>query len=380
MPNTLNNLIPALYSAMDVVSREQTGLIAAVTLDASAAKAALNQTVTSPVAPNAVIADISPGINHPDAGEQNIKSINLTITKSRAARIVWNGEEELALSTAGTFPTLLQNQIQQGFRGLCKEIEADIAWLYTKASRAYGTPGTTPFAVDMSDTANILKILNDNGAPTGDQQLVINSTAAAKLRSLGMVNKVNEAGDASLARQGILLDMHGFAMRESVAIRTTTKGTGNGYLVNKPTPGLLLAGETVIPVDTGTGTIIAGDTVTFNGDSNKYVVTSDLSAGSFSIAAPGLLQNTNDNVAVTVGNSYTANMAFARSAIVLATRTPAIPSAGDKASDRTIITDPVSNLSFDMAIYPGYHQVTFEIGICWGVTMAKSEHAALLFG
>ncbi len=92
------------------------------------------------------------------------------------------------------------------------------------------------------------------------------------------------------------------------------------------------------------------------------------------------MQNLNDGVAVTVGNSYAANMEFARSAIVLATRTPAIPSGGDKASDRTIITDPVSNLSFDVAVYPGYHQVTFEVGIVWGVTMVKPEHAAILLG
>jgi len=117
MSNTLNNLIPTLYSAMDVVSREQTGLIAAVTLDASAAKAALNQTVTSPVAPEAHIGDIVPSAN-PTNGDQNIGHINLTITKSRSARITWNGEEELGLSTAGTFPTLLQNQFAQGMRGV----------------------------------------------------------------------------------------------------------------------------------------------------------------------------------------------------------------------------------------------------------------------
>lgn len=232
----------------------------------------------------------------------------------------------------------------------------------------------------MSDTANVLKILNDNGAPTADLQLVINSTGGAKLRSLGQVTKVNEAGDASLARQGILLDMHGFALRESQAIKNTTKGTGSGYLVNYPTPGTLPEGETVIPVDTGTGTIVAGDIVTFTGDTNKYIVTSALSAGSFAIAAPGLRQSLNDNVAVTVGNSYTANMAFARSAIALATRTPAIPSIGDSAQDRTIITDPVSNLSFDVAVYRQYHQVVFEVGIAWGVTMAKPEHTALLLG
>ncbi len=376
MPNTLNNLIPTLYSAMDVVSREQTGLISAVTLDASAAKAALNQKVTSPVAPDAVIGDIVPGATA-TGSDQTVSNIELAITKSRSAQIKWNGEEELGLNSAGTFPALLQNQFAQAMRGLCKEIESDIGFLYAKASRAYGTAGTTPFSADMSDTANVLKILNDNGAPTADLQLVINSTGGAKLRSLGQVTKVNEAGDASLARQGILLDMHGFAMRESQAIKAATKGTGADYLVNS---GTLPVGATVIPVDTGTGTIVAGDIVTFAGDTNKYIVTAELSAGSFAIAAPGLRQSLNNDVAVTVGNSCTAGMAFSRSAIVVATRTPAIPSIGDAAQDRTIITDPVSNLSFDVAVYRQYHQVVFEVGIAWGVTMAKPEHTALLLG
>lgn len=127
MSNTLNNLIPTLYSAMDVVSREQTGLISAVTLDASVAKAALNQKVTSPVAPDAVIGDIVPGATA-TGSDQTVSNIELAITKSRSAQIKWNGEEELGLNSADTFPALLQNQFAQAMRGLCKEIESDIGF------------------------------------------------------------------------------------------------------------------------------------------------------------------------------------------------------------------------------------------------------------
>ena len=47
-------------------------------------------------------------------------------------------------------------------------------------------------------------------------------------------------------------------------------GTGTGYLTN----GALTTGTYLIPVDTGTGTIVAGDVISIG--SFQYVVASDL--------------------------------------------------------------------------------------------------------
>ena len=52
MANTLTNLIPLAYEALDVVSRELTGAVRAVNLDASAESIAKGQTVYSPVTPS----------------------------------------------------------------------------------------------------------------------------------------------------------------------------------------------------------------------------------------------------------------------------------------------------------------------------------------
>jgi len=290
----------------------------------------------------------------------------------------WNGEQSLGVDHGPGRANIMRDQFAQAMRTLVNEIEADLASLYVRTSRAYGAAGTTPFATDLSDPAQVRKILADNGAPLSDLQMVINTTAGANLRTLAQLTKANEAGSSDLLRRGVLLDIHGFAIRESAQIKQHAKGTGASYLINNVAG--YSAGSTDLIVDTGTGTILAGDVVTLAGDSNKYVVGSALAAGALSLNAPGLRQAAGDNTALTVGNSFVANMAFARSAIQLATRAPATPNEGDLATDRTTITDPQSGLTFEVAMYPQYRQVQYEISIAWGVACNKPEHCALLMG
>lgn len=381
MANTLTGLIPTLYEALNRVSREMVGFIPAVTRDSNAERAAVDQTVRVPIGEAGALEDVTPGAAPASSGDTTVGYADIVITKSKVAPIRWNGEEQKGIGTTGTYNRVLADQFTDGMRKIVNAIEADLAVeAKISSSRAYGTAGTAPFgtAADLSDFAGVMKILEDNGAPKEDLQLVLGSAAMANLRGKqSVLFKVNEAGSNDMLRNGMTDRVQGFALRNSAGVTLHTKGTGTGWLINDATP---TAGKTTIAADTGTGTILAGDVITFAGTSDKYVVNTALSGGSLVIGKPGLLVGETDNDAITVGNSYTPNMAFARSALVLAARAPAVPEGGDSADDSMMITDPLTGLTFEVRVYRQYRQVKFEIGMAWGVSGIKSEHIATLLG
>ena len=374
MANTLTSLVPDLYESLDIVSRELAGFIPSVTLDATAERAALNQAIRIPITPAAPAEDVSPGQLPPDDGDQTVGNTPFTITKSRMVPFRWTGEEQKGINTGPGYANIRRDQITQAMRTLVNEIEVDVGKTAYLSSRATGTAGTTPFASTLGDTAQVRKILSDNGAPLSDLQCVIDTTAGANIRTLAQLTKANEAGTTALRAQGTLLELHGFVLRESAGVARHTAGTGASYVTN----GALAIGATVIPVQTGSGTVIAGDVVAIG--NYKYVVTSALSGGNLTIGAPGLREAVNSGSTVTLAAAYTANFAFSRSAIVLATRAPALPEEGDMADDRMMIQDPRTGMAFEVSMYKQYRRVRYEIAAAWGVQNIKPAHTALLLG
>lgn len=138
-------------------------------------------------------------------------------------------------------------------------------------------------------------------------------------------------------------------------------------------------GDVLISIDTGSGSISAGQIVTFAGDPNQYVVAAATS-NLITLAAPGLRQDLADDTAITVVGAFTANMAFDRNAFLLASRTPAMPEGGDNADDVMNVTDPISGITFQIALYRQYRRVRYEVGLAWGVSSVKPAHGCLILG
>lgn len=382
MAHTITDLIPTMYEALDEVSREQVGFTRAVAKNSSAERAALNQSILVPITEEGTPADNTPAVNAPDTGDQTIDNVEIKITKSKHIPVRWDGEQTKGMQNAGTYGTTLADQFAQAFRSLTNMIEIDLATTALDASRAYGTPGTPPFgtAGNLADIAQIGKILTDNGAMGGPRRLVMSSAAIANMKGIQSgLFQVNEAGTEELLRRGTIAELQGFGLGESAGITTHTKGTGAGY--TSDTAGYAV-GATSITLITGAGTVLAGDTVTFAGDTNKYVVKTGVAApGVIVLQNPGLRAPLAASaVAMTIGDSFTPSLGFTQNAIQLVTRAPAMPEGGDAGMDSTMVTDPLSGITFEVALYKQFLQNVFHVRIAWGWQTIKGENIALLLG
>lgn len=369
--NVLTGLIPDLYAALNQVSRELVGFIPAVARNFGGERAAVGESLVWPVAPAANAFNITPAMAIPEPTDQTIGNRSMTITKARGAEFGYTGEEQRGLNNGPGYLSVQAQQIAQALRTLTNEIEADLALGAARAaSRAVAVADTSIFKSSVADSANLRKLLADNGAPMIDLAMVGGTTMGAALRSLLQLTKVNEAGTQLTLRQGALLDLNGFAIQESGQAITHTKGTNNG---SAATNGSAYAvGSTVITLGSaGTGTIVPGDVITFAGDSNKYVVVSgDASVadgGTITIAQPGLrVAIPASATVITTNNSYSPVVGMAGGAYGLIARPPALPTEGDAAIDSMMLVDPRSGLTFEVRVYPGYRKVRFEITLAWG--------------
>lgn len=381
--DTVTNILSDIYEAMDIVSREPVGLMQSVTLSSQADRASLNQNIDVPIEPAISGVTVSPSMTIPDPAALTPTTATVTMSNSKSYPFQLTGDTEKAYNTGVGWSNGRAGRIAQAIRALVNDVETTLAGLHTSFSRAYGTAGTTPFASTLADSAQIKKILDDNGAPAMERTLVIDTTAGANLRTLAQLTQVNTSGTDSTLRNGVLLPIHGIDVRESGQILTSTAGTGSSATTDNAGYSI---GDTVITLAVaGTGTIVAGDVITFAGDTNKYVVASgdaDVSnGGTITLAAPGLRKAiAASTTAITVVAAAARNMAFSRNAILLAARPVATPSDGDAAVDRMIVVDPVSGFPIEFAYYKGYHMNRWEASMAWGASVVKPEHTALLLG
>jgi hypothetical protein len=379
MSNTLTGLIDFIYETVDNVSNEPTGLINAVTISGAAEQAALNQDITYDITGVGTARDITPAAAAPAFIDETVGTGTMKLTKARSVPFYWTGDDEAKMGQM-VKGKIQDNKIAQALRTLRNEIETDLAALQLFFSRGYAAHATTPaaiFGTNLGEAAQVRKILVDNGAPMADAQLVLDTIAGAAVRTLYGPTAYQ---GGSVLDNGILIDQYGLKLRESGKIITTTSvGNNTGpYVIN----GAHAVGATTVTIKTGTGTILAGDIVTFGTNTkDKYVVQVGLAAaGSITINAPGLRNTLADGNAVVVVGTCSRSMAFSRSAIHLLARLPKQPTGGDAATDELIIQDPITGIPFRFAQYKGYHANQYEVGVAWGVKVVAAQHTALLLG
>lgn len=384
MANVLTDLAADIYKAADIVGRELVGAIPAVTINSDASqRVAKGDTIRAAFTREPTLnTSFAPSMTIPEGDDQTVDNKTMTVDSYAAVRIPYTGEDIAHLNNGVGFETVYGDQVVQAMRKIVNKLEQDFCLALKNGSgNAVGTSGTTPFGSDFALIADARKLLVDRGMPwDGAVSLVMNTAAGNNLRKLSALYKVNESGGNELLRQGVLLDIYGCMLRESAQIANHTEGTNSGYLVD------LLAGYAVgdktIHVDTGTGTLLAGDIVTFGGDTERYVIGTGFAGdgdGDIVLNA-GLIEAIADGEAVATQNAYAGNIMLHRGAAEFAMRPVKQPMGGDAAVDRMTVRDPWSGLLFDIAVYKGYQKAMIEIGCLYGYKVWKPEFVCTVQG
>ncbi len=384
---TLTNLANDIYVAADTVGREAVGFIPSVTMNADSTRAAVGDTIKAAVTSEApAFVDISNGLmSVPEGSDQTVTASTFQLTNAKAIQIPMGAEKELQLRNAGTYETVYGDLVQQAMRKLANQMESDLfVEAKNNASRALGTVGTDPFAFSATTTgleqaAKMRRLLVDNGMPTDDVSVVLNTQAGGSFRASRTNAFADHAGTADFRNNGTLANLFGASVRESSQSALHTAGTEAALAINNNSNELV--GQTELTVDAGSGTILNGDIITNAGDTTSgYVISSDTQTASG--AAGGniiingskgiLVQADDDDVVTNIGN-YQSNLMFHRRALELGMRAPALPSVGDAADDAILVQDPISGLVFEVRIYKGYRKSMIEVAACWGVKAWKSD-------
>ncbi len=397
MANTISAILPILQDAATVVGREQVGFIPACYKNTSVARAGLNQTVNYPIVPTMSSASVTPAATSSAGTDMTVAAGSISMTNLK--KVSWNftGEQEAALSNGDIEPfrDIFSQTLQQAMRTLANEIEAAL-WVaaYVNASRAVGTTaGTAPFATanNLTELAGLKRILDDNGAPSGDRAFVAGSDAIVNLLGLQTgLTRVNESGSAEALRQGVLGRAFGFEVYNSTQIGSVTAGTGASATTDNA--GYAIGATSLVGASAGTGTLLNGDIGTFAGDTNKYVLqnsTATVTAGTIDadvsggwtakLGRPGLrVAMSAATKALTLIASSTRHIGFQRNGLHLVMRAP--NDGNDGAADVATVTDPKSGLVFQLARYPQYMQSSWELRTLYGVAAPNSDLIAVLYG
>jgi hypothetical protein len=379
MANVWTPFIPTLYASFYQYLRQQTGLVTGVRVDGSMAGGAVGQVVDFPIVPTQAARDLTVGMTATEGSYITMGYDNLTLTKQKEVAIPWTGEDERSLRASIGHQSVLSQQLVHAMNTLTALIEADLAAEYDKATRAFGTISGSAFInpTDMiDDTADLLKIYEDIGAPITNLQAVVNTSVTNVMRKQDGLVDVSKAGTDDTLRRGILREINGISFRGSNYLKRPAIGTAANCTTDST--GYAVGSKTITLASAGTGTILAGDVIKIAGDDNFYVVKTgdaDISGGgTIVLQEPGIqVAIPASTTAITVQYIASRNMVFDRGAIMLMTRVPSLPREGDE-GQHTLLSDPETGLTFDLGLYKKHRMIQAELSIVWGVKVLNPHH------
>jgi len=386
MALTLTDILPPVYKGVQEVTRESVGFINGGMVNRSEESAAHNSPVSSIFAGKATSSDVTGGMNFPTATATTGTKRTLTMSGYKASQVEVRGEQMKLIGQGSGFSKYMQDAVSEAVRTLALEVEST-ARDAVQNDVLFGANLVTPFASDLDAAAEIRERLQIMGASEMDRSLVLDYGTAANLLKQSDYRADSERTDDGMLRSGQLGRVFGLQPYES-SRRISVASTNPGNSAQTAAAGDV--GATSIAIDGASNNLnLNGAFVRFGADNSGFIYKVStaraaggrqqaLSGSSGFLNIPGGLRTAiADNTAIdAVGNATGVIVAFPMRALEIACRMP--ETGDDSARSAEPVTDPVSGLTFRVAMYGGYHNFMIDISCVFGAKLWNAEHALFI--
>lgn len=381
--NTLQNLIPTLFAQGLQSLRSNCVMPSMVLNDFGDEAKEKGEIIQVPVPSAMAVSDVVPGPTAPDpAGvAPSTASIPLTNWKESAFTLT---ERELAAVVDGIAPMQLSSAVE----ALAQSVNASIFALHNGIYGFTGTPGTTPFATDITAATAARRVLGMQKAPLNNRRMVINPDAEASALSLPAFYGALNSGTDQAIKEGQIGRKFGFDWMMDQQVPTHVSGTITTGLAAKAATAQasgLYSVTATTAATTGAAALLAGDIITFAGDSQTYTLTANATQAAAATdvvlsISPAKKVALVGGEAITVKPSHVVNLAFQREAFAFASRPLASASLTKNKDESFQISDPVSGMTMRLSYREEFHRTRLAFDILWGVGLIRPELACRVAG
>jgi hypothetical protein len=307
---------------------------------------------------------VTPGGVHPN-DTAAVTPTKVPITLDQWYRAAFDFSDKQAVQVdKGIVPM----QIQEAIRGLVNTIEQNV-WLNYKKFFGYsGVAGTTPFGTDIGEFLTAERFANDQVMPVDRRALIMDTAANANWKGLRRTYDKN-FGDVGV---------------EPVWSPFVPSHTAGTWTNAGTTTGTNAAGQGVVNLTGGTGSILVGDVVTFAGaDTQTYVaiaVTGTAPTTAITVY-PNLKSAKSSTEVVTVKASHKANLLLHPNAIAfaMAPMKAGANVSGQGATEATAV-DNESGLALRLTYFRQFYQDEWSFDALWGSAVPRPELGVRIAG
>ena len=279
-----------------------------------------------------------------------------------------------------------QEQMKEAVRGLAKQVNGDlITEGWNNTPYAVGNAGTGFFASNYDGLLDARSALLGRNVDVANLSAVLSLKDAAALGKIDQVQNANQFGTRDLNVFGMAGRVAGFDIWEDQQATANTKGAITGGTLGAAA---VTTNTTVVTCATGEGCALkAGDLIAV--DNKTYAVQSDLTiaAGNtgtltvdrnWEIALDGdealAFATASDGDLGVYDAASLRNLCGDFRGLAAVIRRPAGGTVGFETQGMHFpITDEKSGATFNLAIYPQYHQTAFEVSCVYGVRLVDSR-------